>query len=175
MVKPNNQTKTTLGRGFELRGSCKRLKGWAWTRCDFLQVLITPQAGGHSYSPEQGSMKEEVNSQVASWLRLESIPPRAISPLSSPLSSPSVSIWKRKLVRKSGLFLIIGSDTSSARNENLRPLLNTNIPPISGKYGLRNHFWSLESRFLRALSQNPLIGGFRSLGIQFHFFKNKCC
>ena len=30
----NNQTKTTLGRGFVLRGSCKRLKGWAWTRLD---------------------------------------------------------------------------------------------------------------------------------------------
>ena len=28
------------------------------------------------------------------------------------------------------------------------PLLNTIIPPISGKYGLRNHFWSLESGFL---------------------------
>ena len=38
--------------------------------------------------------------------------------------------------------------TSNARNKNLRPLFNTNIPPISGKYGLRNHFWSLESGFL---------------------------
>ena len=33
-------------------------------------------------------------------------------------------------------------------NKNHRPLFNTNIPPISGKYGLRNHFWSLESGFL---------------------------
>ena len=38
--------------------------------------------------------------------------------------------------------------TSNARNKNLRPLFKTNIPPISGKYGLRNHFWSLESGFL---------------------------
>ena len=37
--------------------------------------------------------------------------------------------------------------TSSAQNENLRPLLNRNIPLISGKYGLRNHFWPLESVF----------------------------
>ena len=35
-----------------------------------------------------------------------------------------------------------------AQNENLRPLLNRNIPLISGKYGLRNHFWPLESGFL---------------------------
>ena len=38
--------------------------------------------------------------------------------------------------------------TSSARNENLRPLLDTNIPLISGKYGLRHHFWPLEIGFL---------------------------
>ena len=38
------------------------------------------------------------------------------------------------------LFLTLSSGTSSARNENLRPLLNTNIPLISGKYGFRNHF-----------------------------------
>ena len=30
--------------------------------------------------------------------------------------------------------------SSSARNENVRPLLDRNIPLISGKYGLRNHF-----------------------------------
>ena len=42
---------------------------------------------------------------------------------------------------KNGLFLTLGSGTSSAWNENLRPLLNRNIPLISGKYGLRNHFW----------------------------------
>ena len=29
--------------------------------------------------------------------------------------------------------------SSSARNENVRPLLDKNIPLISGKYGLRNH------------------------------------
>ena len=39
-----------------------------------------------------------------------------------------------------GLFLTLGSGTSGARNENLRPLFNTNIPPISGKSGLRTHF-----------------------------------
>ena len=37
--------------------------------------------------------------------------------------------------------------------ENLRPLLNTNIPLISGKYGLRNHFWPLESHFLMRKSE----------------------
>ena len=49
---------------------------------------------------------------------------------------------------KRGLFLTFRMGTSNARNKNLRPLFNTNIPPISGKYGLRNHFWSLESGFL---------------------------
>ena len=44
------------------------------------------------------------------------------------------------LVSENGLFLTLGSGTSSAQNENLRPLLNTNMPLISGKYGLRNHF-----------------------------------
>ena len=38
------------------------------------------------------------------------------------------------------LFLTLGLGTSNARIENLRPLLNTNIPLISGNYGLRNHF-----------------------------------
>ena len=51
------------------------------------------------------------------------------------------------------LFLTLGSGTSSARKENLRPLLNTNIPLISGKYSLRNHFWPLESRFLMRKSE----------------------
>ena len=41
---------------------------------------------------------------------------------------------------ESGLFLTLGLGTSSARNENIRPLLNRNIPLISGKYGLKNHF-----------------------------------
>ena len=49
---------------------------------------------------------------------------------------------------KKWLFLTSRMDTSNARNKNLRPLFNTNIPPISGKYGLRTHFWSLESGFL---------------------------
>ena len=42
---------------------------------------------------------------------------------------------------------------SSAWNKNLRPLLNTNIPLISGKYGFRNHFWPPESRFLMSKSE----------------------
>ena len=37
--------------------------------------------------------------------------------------------------------------------EYLRPLLNRNIPLISGKYGLRNHFWPLESGFLMRKSE----------------------
>ena len=60
---------------------------------------------------------------------------------------------KAILVSESGLFLTLGSGTSSARNENLRPLLNTNIPLISGKYGFRNHFWPPESRFLMSKSE----------------------
>ena len=44
------------------------------------------------------------------------------------------------LVCENDLFLTLGSGTSSAQNENLRPLLYTNIPLISGKYGIRNHF-----------------------------------
>ena len=39
-----------------------------------------------------------------------------------------------------GLFLALSLGTSGSRNENLRPLFNTNIPSISGKYGLRTHF-----------------------------------
>ena len=72
---------------------------------------------------------------------------------------------------------------SSAQNENLRPPLNTNIPLISGKYGFRNHFWPLESRFLMRkseknafpFSQNPLMDRFWSLGIEFykHFCERK--
>ena len=58
--------------------------------------------------------------------------------------SPPATLFKLK----KGLFLTFRMGTSNARNKNLRPLFNTNIPPISGKYGLRNHFWSLESGFL---------------------------
>ena len=39
------------------------------------------------------------------------------------------------------------------RNENLRPILNRNIPLISGKYGLRNQFCPLESVFLMRKSE----------------------
>ena len=61
---------------------------------------------------------------------------------------PSTTFQVSILENENGLFLIHGSGTSSARkNKNLRPLLNTNIPLVSGKYGLRNHFWPLESRF----------------------------
>ena len=50
-------------------------------------------------------------------------------------------------------FLTLCSGTSCTCNENLRPLLNRNIPLISGKYGLRNHFWPLESRFIMGKSE----------------------
>ena len=51
------------------------------------------------------------------------------------------------------LFLTLGSGASSARNKNLRPLLDRNIPLIRRKYGLRNHFWPLESGFLMRKSE----------------------
>ena len=60
---------------------------------------------------------------------------------------------KALLVGESGLFLTLGSGTSSARNKNLRPLINRNISLISGKYDLRNHFWPLESGFLMRKSE----------------------
>ena len=62
-------------------------------------------------------------------------------------------LFQAILVSESGLFLTLGSGTSSARNENLRPLLNRNIALISGKYGLRNHFCPLESVFLLRKSE----------------------
>ena len=54
--------------------------------------------------------------------------------------NPSLTESEEKAhsVNENGLFLTLGSGTSSARNENLRPLLNRNIPLISGKNGLRN-------------------------------------
>ena len=58
------------------------------------------------------------------------------------------------LVSQNDLFLTLGSGTSSARNENLRPLLNTNIPLVSGN---RNHFGTLESRFLLRKSEKRSI------------------
>ena len=57
------------------------------------------------------------------------------------------------LVCENDLFLTLGSGTSSAQNENLKPLFNTNIPIISGNYGLRNHFWRLQSGFLMRKSE----------------------
>ena len=50
----------------------------------------------------------------------------------------SYSEEKFILVSENDLFLTLDLGTSSARNENLRPLLN--IPLTSGKYGLKNHF-----------------------------------
>ena len=41
---------------------------------------------------------------------------------------------KATLESESGLFLTLRSGTSGAQNENLRPLINTSIPLISGKY-----------------------------------------
>ena len=63
-------------------------------------------------------------------------------------SARTESEEKAILVSESGIFLTLGSGTSSARFENLRPLLNRNIPLISGKYGLRNHLGPLESGIL---------------------------
>ena len=55
-------------------------------------------------------------------------------------SARTESEEKATLVSENDLFLTLGSGTSGEQNENLRPLFNTNIPIISGKYGLRNHF-----------------------------------
>ena len=49
------------------------------------------------------------------------------------------NMHQEKSVSESGLFLTLSLGTSSARNENLRPLLNRNIPLISGKYDLRKY------------------------------------
>ena len=74
------------------------------------------------------------------------------------------------LVSENDLFLTLGLGTSSARNENLRPLLNTNIPLISGKYGLRNHFWPLESRFLMRKNEKKSIFSLGPNGPILQFF-----
>ena len=42
----------------------------------------------------------------------------------------SMNIVSLIVIYQNGLFLILGSGTSSARNENLRPLFNTNLPLI---------------------------------------------
>ena len=41
---------------------------------------------------------------------------------------------------ESGLFLTLGKGTSNARNENLRPLLNTNKPLIVGNMASETTF-----------------------------------
>ena len=73
------------------------------------------------------------------------------------LATCNVTFHQKRASNLDGLFLTPGSGTSSARNENLRPPLNINIPLISGKYGLRNHFWSLESRFLMRKNEKKSI------------------
>ena len=49
----------------------------------------------------------------------------------------------------------------------IRLFLNKNIPLISGKYGLRNHFWPLESRFLTRKSEKNAFfdGNYKANGI----------
>ena len=64
------------------------------------------------------------------------------------LATCNVTFHQKRASNLDDLFLTPGSGTSSAWNENLRPLLNTNIPLIIGKVGLRNHSWPLESRFI---------------------------
>ena len=67
-------------------------------------------------------------------------PSLSLSIILYPASFPPVLFLKEVLVSENDLFLTLGSGTSSARNENLRPLLNTNTPLFSRRYGLRNHF-----------------------------------
>ena len=70
------------------------------------------------------------------------------------LEVPELRVWKRSFRTFPHLLLLLtSSGTSSGRNENLKPLLNTNIPLIGGIYGHRNHFWPLESRFLMRKSE----------------------
>ena len=90
-----------------------------------------------------------------------------------------------------GLFLALSLGTSGSRNENLRPLFNTNISPISGKHGFKNHFWPLESVFLMSKSEKkgpnawgtllPILRltflesscNFRKIGLKNDIFSNK--
>ena len=85
------------------------------------------------------------------------------------LLEPSEGIFSI-LVSENDLFLTLGLGTSSARNKNRRPLLNTNIPLISGEYGLRNHFWPLESRFLMRKNEKKSIFSLGPNGPILQFF-----
>ena len=64
----------------------------------------------------------------------------------------------------------------SARNENLRPLRNTNITLISRTYCLRNHFhhWKVVFSWGKVRkgdrTQKPFMGQFRSFGIDFYLY-----
>ena len=63
-----------------------------------------------------------------------------------------IEYWSKIFVSLSkvdfSVSLTLSSGTFGAGNVNLRPLFNTNVPPISGNYGLRKHFWPLEIGFL---------------------------
>ena len=85
-------------------------------------------------------------------------------------------IEKKYFSKKNGLFLTLGFGTFSARNENLRPLLNRNIPLISGENGLRNHFWPLESVFLMRKSEEkgPNFWGFQLPILRLTFLESSC-
>ena len=77
---------------------------------------------------------------------------------------PEPRVRNTTLVSENGLFL-----TSGARNENRRPLLRKNIPQISWKYDLRNHFWPLESVFFIRKSEKKghnFFGRFLNLRIR---------
>ena len=73
------------------------------------------------------------------------------------LATYNVTFHQKRASNLDDLFLTPGSGTSSAWNENLRPLLNTNIRLIIRKYGLRNHTWPLESRFIISKSEKNSI------------------
>ena len=65
---------------------------------------------------------------------------------------PEPRVRNTTLVSENGHFL-----TSGARNEDRRPLLRKNIPQISWRYDLRNHFWPLESVFFIRKSEKKAI------------------
>ena len=70
------------------------------------------------------------------------------------------SLWFSESEEKA---IFLTKITSSAWNENLRLLLNRNIPLISEENGLRNHFWPMESVFLMRKSEEkgPNFWGFQ--------------